>query len=338
VEDGQEGGAPPKRIGVLGTLVWDTIHQRDGRSVPSEEWGGVAYALSAMSAVLPEGWEIVPILKVGKDLSEGALRYLRSLPGVELETGVRVVPEANNRVELRYHDAERRTERLSGGVPPWSWPELAPLVRTCDALYVNFISGFEMELDAARALRASYEGPTYADLHSLFLGIEGQGIRVPRELPSWGAWLRCFDAVQMNETEFELLGRAWGDPWQLAADLVGPELKLIAVTLGGRGAAYVRAPGFDPDPASWPRRRHGLGTAGAVESARVPLQGDFVEGDTTGCGDVWGATFFTSLLSGVDLAGAMAGANAAARRNVAHRGAAGLHHHLQGRVGDAGLP
>lgn len=326
-----------KRIGVLGTLVWDTIHQRDGRSVPLHEWGGIAYALAAMSAVLPRGWEIVPILKVGRDLSEHALRFLRSLPGVELESGVRVVPEPTNRVELRYHDVERRTERLAGGVPPWSWPELAPVIRSCDALYVNFISGFEMDLDAARALRSSYEGPTYADLHSLFLGIEEQGVRVPRELPSWGAWLRCFDAVQMNEGEFELLGRAWGDPWQLAADLVGPELKLIAVTLGGRGAAYVTAPGFDPDPANWPARRHGLGSAGAVGSGRTPLQAGPIEGDPTGCGDVWGATFFTSLLSGGDLTASMTRANTAAARNVEHRGAAGLHHHLRGRVGDAGL-
>jgi sugar/nucleoside kinase (ribokinase family) len=188
-----------------------------------------------MAASAPQGWEVVPLIKVGRDLSESALRFLRSLPGMELETGVRIVPEPNNRVELRYQDRERRTERLSGGVPPWSWPELAPLARSCDALYVNFISGFEMDLDAARALRASFSGPTYADLHSLFLGLGSQGLRVPRELPAWGAWLRCFDAVQMNEDEFELLGRAWGDPWRLAAELVGPELKLMAITLGDRG-------------------------------------------------------------------------------------------------------
>ncbi len=30
----------PKRLGVLGTLVWDVIHQRDGRAVALEEWGG----------------------------------------------------------------------------------------------------------------------------------------------------------------------------------------------------------------------------------------------------------------------------------------------------------
>jgi sugar/nucleoside kinase (ribokinase family) len=318
----------------VGTLVWDTIHQRDGRTHPIQEWGGIAYALSAISAALPQGWEAVPLLKVGRDLAEPALRYLRSLPGMDVDSGVRIVPHPNNRVELRYTDDARRTEKLTGGVPPWSWPELAPLARSCDALYVNFISGFEMDLDAARALRASFPGPTYADLHSLFLGLAGSGLRVPRELPAWGAWLRCFDAVQMNEAEFELLGRAWGDPWKLAADLVGPELKLVAVTLGHRGAGYVVAPGFSPDPESWPPLRHTIGQPGATESGHVPPDHGPVAGDPTGCGDVWGATLFCRLLSGDGLRDALAHANRLAGRNVTHRGAAGLRDHLLGRLPD----
>jgi sugar/nucleoside kinase (ribokinase family) len=323
--------APARRIGALGTLVWDTIHTRDGREEPVQEWGGMAYALAALTAALPPGWELVPLVKVGRDLSESALRFLRALPRTDVETGVCVVPEPNNRVELRYLEGARRTERLSGGVPSWTWPELAPLVSTCDALYVNFISGFEMELDTARALRAGYGGPCYADLHSLFLAVGGSGLRVPRMLPSSGAWLRCFDAVQMNESEFELLGRAWGDPWRLAADVVGTELKLVAVTLGSKGAAYVAGPGFRDDPGEWPAVRQAVGAAGPSRSGRAPADGP-LEGDPTGCGDVWGATFFARLLAGETLDAAMATANRRAARNVLHRGAGGLHHHLVGRI------
>ena len=118
---------------------------------------------------------------------------------------------------------------------------------------VNFVSGFEMELDTAQSLRSGFAGPTYADLHSLFLGVGSSGLRVPRELPSWGAWLRCFDAVQMNAEEFELLGRAVGDPWALAAQIVGPELKLITITLGANGSGYVAGAAFNSDPFSLAR-------------------------------------------------------------------------------------
>jgi sugar/nucleoside kinase (ribokinase family) len=324
------------RLGVVGTLVWDTI-VRDDRPVPVEEWGGIAYALEALSAALPEEWEIVPLVKVGQDLSERALRFLRAVPRVRVERGVAVVPEPNNRVELLYQAQSRRTERLRGGVPPWLWPELAPLARDCDALYVNFISGFEMELDAARALRAGYPGPTYADLHSLFLGMGAAGLRVPRELPLWQDWLRCFDAIQVNEDEFDLLGRAWGDPWGLAAASVGPELKLIAVTLAERGAAYVAGPGMQADPRGWPATRHRLAATGTARSAQVVAEGEPRKGDPTGCGDVWGATFFARLLAGDEVEAAMAVANRSGAKNVEYRGAAGLHRHLRGQIVPARL-
>lgn len=322
----------PKRLGVVGTLVWDTIRYRDGQPEQVEAWGGVAYALSAFEAALPDNWEIVPIVKVGSDLSESAWRFLRSFPRIDVETGIRVVPELNNRVELVYTGPERRTERLTGGVPPWLWAELGPLARTCDALYVNFISGFEMELDTARSLRSGFAGPTYADLHSLFLGVGSSGLRVPQELPSWGAWLRCFDAVQMNAEEFELLGRAVGDPWALAAQIVGPELKLITITLGANGAGYVAGAAFNSDPSLWPDTRHRVATPRPARSGIAPAEDSEVMGDPTGCGDVWGATLLAGLLRGDQLEPAMAQANRVAAKNVAHRGASGLHRHLRGRL------
>ena len=317
-------------VGVLGTLIWDRIFRRDGRREPVEEWGGISYGLEALAAALPEGWSIRPILKVGQDLAEEALRYLRSVPRVETDPGVRIVPFPNTRVELRYQEQDRRLERLTGGAPPWTWLELGPVLSGLDALFVNFISGFELEQDTATQLRESFPGPIYADLHSLFLGITAQGLRVPQELVGWGAWMRAFDAVQMNEDEFELLGRSWGDPWQLAADIVGPELKLITVTLSERGAAYVAAPDFEPDPRTWAATRRSLGRGGAARSGKVSLESDAKFGDPTGCGDVWGATFFGRLLGGDPLEKAMATANRMAEKNVEHRGARGLHLHLRG--------
>lgn len=317
---------------MVGTLVWDTIHLRDGHGRPAEEWGGVSYTLEALAASLPARWRIVPILKVGRDLAEPALRFLGEIPRVNPHRAVRIVPEPNNRVELRYQDDERRSERLSGGVPAWSWEELWPLARDCDALYVNFISGFEMELDTARMLGEAFEGPIYADLHSLFLGIGRHGEREPRPLPLWDRWLRCFDAVQMNEDEYALLGRDAGDPWRLAAQVVGPDLKLVAVTLGSRGAVCVGAPGLSSDTSAWPGMRGRVATAAPATTRHIDVPGGPREGDVTGCGDVWGATLFARLLEGEGIERAIIAANSMAARNVAHRGARGLHLHLMGRI------
>jgi len=327
------------RLGVLGTMVWDRIFSRDGRAVPIEEWGGISYALAAASAACPPDATVVPLIRVGSDLAERAYTFLRSLPHLDIDTGVTVVAEPNNRVELRYTDNQRRAERLTGGVGPWTWADLEARVQNLDALYVNFISGFEMELETAQALRANFPGPIYADIHSLLLGVGAGGIRVLRPLDAWREWLRCFDAVQLNEDELGMLAQAWGDPWLLAAEVVGDAPRLLLLTLGDRGAAYFAAAELDADPRTW--RRGGLlmpriadaPAAGAVRTQHV--QPDLVPraGDPTGCGDVWGASFFATLLAQRDLETAMRRANGAAARNVEHRGATGLHHHLQGRIG-----
>jgi hypothetical protein len=325
------------RLGIVGTMVWDRIFARDQRRVPVEEWGGITYALSAAEAAAGEDWQLVPIMKVGADLQERAFAFLRTLPKLQLEQGVRIVTEPNNRVELRYTDSERRTEQLSGGVPPWRWEELAPALPALDALYINFISGFEMDLDTARKLRIAFPGPIYADLHSLLLGVDSTGMRVPRPLHEWREWIQCFDIVQVNEDELGLLAHFWGDPWRFAAEVVGDELRLLVVTLGSRGAVYLAAPAYSDQPLRW--RRPGLhvhkalSATGSVASELVAAEPGGTDGDPTGCGDVWGATFFCRLVAGTPLREAMEFANRMAARNVQHRGASGLHHFLKGRLG-----
>ncbi len=323
-------------LGVLGTMVWDRIFARDGRKEPIEEWGGIAYALAATVAAAPPGWTVRPIVRIGRDLEARARQFLHALPGLDL-SGLRVVPEPNNRVELRYQDQERRCERLTGGVSPWSWPELEPVVSDLDALYINFISGFELDLDAATRLRLAFDGPIYADLHSILLGIDATGLRTPRPLAAWREWLRCFDVAQVNEDELTLLADAWGDPWRFAADVVGEELRVLFVTLGSRGAAYVAWGGEAAVEALRRSRRAAIVTRplvrpAAVTSEHIAPAGGSRDGDPTGCGDVWGATCFLGLLGGASLRAAIESANRAAARNVEHRGATGLHHHLLGRI------
>jgi sugar/nucleoside kinase (ribokinase family) len=327
------GSGSPNRLGVLGTLVWDRIVDETGGAEVVEEWGGISYSLEGFAAALPEDWVAQPLLKVGQDRSEEALEYVGTLPRTEVQPGICCWNGPNPTVELRYRGQARISERLRGAPPPWSWEELAPLLSGVDALFINFITGQEMGLDTALKMAEEFSGPVYTDLHSLFLGISPEGFRFPRELPEWRRWLGAFHAVQMNEGEFRLLGGPREDSWRLAADEVGEKPRLIAVTLGNQGAAYVVAPDFSPDPGSWmdqgvPCSSETVGSKGQVGTSEPALVLD-----PTGCGDVWGATFFARLLAGCSLEAAMKRANAAAARNAAHRGARELYRHLSGLTG-----
>ncbi|MDH5233936.1 MAG: carbohydrate kinase family protein [Gemmatimonadota bacterium] len=318
-----------RRVGVIGTFVWDIIHGRDARGVrsaPVEEWGGITYALSAADAALGPDWELVPLVKVGGDLAHEARRFLGGLRRVAADAAPIEVPQRNNRVELVYHSDERRSEVLSGGVPGWTWAGLQPLVRDLDALYVNLISGFELDLGTAQLLRQHFKGPIYCDLHSLVLAVEADGLRTYRPLPEVAAWCACFDFLQVNEDELAMLAP---DGLALAATAMAAGVRNLVVTLGQRGVVYFAEAGFDRLA-----DLRGAQVAGPLRTALVPPSAARVTdaGDPTGCGDVWGATYFSRLLAGDTLSVAMRRACDAAARNVEHRGATGLAHHLRGEL------
>jgi sugar/nucleoside kinase (ribokinase family) len=313
-------GEPSRRLGVIGTFVWDRIeHPLEG---DAEGWGGIAYSLAALSASLPGGWEAVPLVKVGADLAEAAGAFLQALPGIAPGDGLLTVPEPNNRVHLRYRDAHRREERLSGGVPAWSWAELEPRLAEVDALYLNLISGFELGLDTALRLRSAVAGPVYADLHSLFLGDPLGAPRRPRRPDRAEEWVAAFDVVQVNEEELDLL--ADGEEASRTAARVARRTRLLVVTRGPAGALVV-GPRAVPPAGSW---NDGGPRSGGGGARHVPVPGGAAAGDPTGCGDVWGATLVAGLLPGGDVDAAVRRAHAAARRKLGHRGAEGLREHL----------
>ncbi|HUL50894.1 MAG TPA: carbohydrate kinase family protein [Gemmatimonadales bacterium] len=301
-----------KRLGVVGSMVWDTIYDRDPAQRVAEEWGGISYSLAGLDATLPADWQIVPLIKVGADLAGHANAFFRSISHFAPGSRFILVPEPNNRVTLHYTEAARRCEQMSGGVPAWTWPELGPMVRDLDAVYVNFISGYEMDLATAQYLRRGFGKVLYADLHSLFLGKTDDGTRIPQPLPNAPSWFRCFDYVQVNEDE---LGQLGPDPLQVAATVLAGGTKALIVTRGAQGVEYF--------------------TGSPVRAARIPAERSTEPEDRldpTGCGDVFGATAFASLLGGASLDAALATGVRLAARNLTHRGATGLRDHLLGKL------
>ena len=331
---------PRRRLGVIGTFVWDVIYGRDVRSVPIEEWGGISYALAGLDAALPDDWEIVPIIKVGSDLGARAQAFVRSLRHAAPDAALVEVDAPNQRVELHYHTEDRRSEFLSGGVPGWSWAGLKPLLDLAhvDALYVNFLSGWELDLETMQLLRQYFRGPLYCDLHMKVMAVQANGLRTPEPLPNVAEWCRCFDLLQVNEDEMAMMAP---DPMALSATALAAGVSCLVVTLAKRGAVYFAAPGFEAIT-DLPRRsglstspRGGTGVLGAVRTALVPAEHARVAdgaGDPTGCGDVWGATYFSRLVAGDKLGDALNAAHRAAARNVEHRGATGLANFLRGEL------
>ena len=324
-----------RRVGVIGSIVWDVIYGRDQRSSPVEEWGGITYALGGLDAALPDDWEIVPIIKVGDDLAAGATHFLSTLRHLAPDARPIAVPYPNNRVELRYYTDERRSEIMRGGVPAWTWAGLKPVLdgARLDALYINFLSGWELDLETTTLIRQHFAGPVYCDLHMLAWAVQPDGLRTLRPISNVREWCGCFDVLQVNEDEMRMLAP---DPMALAATALHAGVRCLVVTLSKRGAVYFAAADFerlDVEPRGKRRPFESLAAdVRPMRSAIVPSEQVIDGGDPTGCGDVWGATYFSRLLAGDNFGDAILAAHRAAARNVGHRGASGLSDYLRGTI------
>src|SRR2546422_9378498 len=104
-------------------MVWDTIYGRDPAQPAVEEWGGISYSLAALDATLRDDWQIVPLVKVGRDLAARANEVLTSLRHVAPGARFLEVPAPNNPDTLRCYQADRRGEQMYGSAPPWTRPE-----------------------------------------------------------------------------------------------------------------------------------------------------------------------------------------------------------------------
>lgn len=285
-------------LGVTGTAVIDTIDTADGKR--TRDMGGIYYAVHTLSALLPTDARLYPVTVVGADAIETVRRDWSALPGVEL-AGIVQVAAFNNRVHIEYRDDGGRDETQTGRLPPLSPEDLAPWPARLDAWLWNLVSGTEVDRSTFDALKRSFEGPLYLDLHSLCLELPSDRPRTMRRPEDWEAWVTGVTWLQLNATEAALLWTGETEALdresmaELAAHIHGLGVRGVLVTYGADGAAWY---GEGGDVVECPGR-----SVAAV--------------DPTGCGDVFGAAWFAlhcgcGRLPGQALEGAVAAATTAA--------------------------
>ncbi|MFQ6617965.1 MAG: hypothetical protein ACE5QV_04670, partial [Fidelibacterota bacterium] len=189
------------KIALIGTIIDDVIHGYDG--TVKESLGGIFYNLSIFSAIVDVNTTIFPICNVGYNIWERVREELVRFPNVSSK-GLKKVRQRNNRVNLKYFHRERRVEILKNLVPRIHFDQVLPFLDS-DIILINFISGFELSIDDLETIRSTCKSTIYMDIHSLTLGIDEQGKRVPRKLWNWERWVSCADIIQLNENELSVI-------------------------------------------------------------------------------------------------------------------------------------
>ncbi len=260
------------KIALIGTLVYDEIQPLSGPVVQS--WGGLAYAFLTLAAIAPE-LTVLPIVNMGKDLHEQAIRDFSVWPNID-PAGLYPVSAQTNRVTLRYTSEAERVEVQHAMQPHLTFAQ-AKIALACDLILVNFISGTDMEMAAYHQLCHQAAVPVYTDLHSMVLGRKADGVRFPRPIPNSREWFRHTTFLQMNEAEAALQDRPEQDENLLRA-WINDGLRAVLMTCGKNGVRYAHH------------------AADRVEIANEPAYMPEKAVDPTGCGDAFGAAFCYAYL------------------------------------------
>lgn len=279
------------KISVVGTINKDTIVRVNGARI--ESFGGIIYNTIALAVLCPDD-TIIPVAYYGTDCADGLMTLLTGFPNVDLSQMVEWGNGCNENL-LTYGDNDSRKEILKIGVPSVD-SDMLKMCSSSDFVLVNFISGFDVELDVLKHLRKIFRGTIYMDVHSLTLGIDNKGVRFERVVKDWTEWAVCADIIQMNRKEARLFTGVETSVEHISELICSEGPEVCLVTLGPDGVVVTHA-----TPEGFAQTR--------IEGVPAKVK------DTTGCGDVFSAAYVCARNQGYDPVESARQANLTAARS-----------------------
>ena len=226
----------PVRLTVIGTITKDTITFLDGRVKKS--FGGILYNILPFALLAPQDMIISPVCSLGSDIYKKVLSYLKRFGNIDL-SGISMVKEKNNQVHLFYDRRWHKKEILDNLVPQIEFSQIEPYLNS-DCLLINFISGFDIDLDTLRKIKKKSDSRIFMDVHSLILGIKKSGQRFFKVPDLWREYLKIADIVQMNFKEMQIISGSYLKSENhlkgFAQTILNLGPQILLVTCGRKGA------------------------------------------------------------------------------------------------------
>jgi sugar/nucleoside kinase (ribokinase family) len=270
------------RIAVIGTINRDIIIT--SRGTCHESLGGILYNVLAFAELGAELLSVSPITYAGPDVKPSLFEILHHRKAISLE-GINGIPGSTNTNRLRYLNENERKETLAFHTPPIPFEMIEPYL-DYDILLFNFIAGYDVSLETLQAVRNRTGAFLCVDVHSMVLKQTMDEERTFGSVKHWQTWAAQADMIQMNTKEL-LYFTGNGDRGKpadaisvrtLMKELLDLGPQLVVITAGKRGV-YLGTP---------------QGIYFFPQRYRAPAK------DTTGCGDIFTASFLAKLLVSQD--------------------------------------
>ncbi|MCK9211757.1 MAG: carbohydrate kinase family protein [Ignavibacteriaceae bacterium] len=193
------------------------------------------------------------------------------------------------KIHLNVFEKKERHERYENITDKLTVPFEA--LNKFDGIFINMITGFDINVEDLQQIRKNYNGPIYLDIHSLARGIDDNYRRDFRKIPEVKKWISSVDIVQANDHELFTLSEKISEK-EIAEELLQCGAKIILVTKSAHGASVYTMKNGEVFSLSVPRIQ--------IETK-----------NKVGCGDVFGAAFFSSYIKDKNMEKAFTLANIA---------------------------
>ncbi len=150
-----------------------------------------------------------------------------------------------------------------------------------DGVYINLISGFEIGVNELYEIRKTFRCPVYLDIHTYSRGVDKNNQRFFRPIPHPEVWYGNVDFLQANESEILTFSSLEENRKEIVENILSVGVSAVITTRGRKGAEI----SYYEDE----KKTYAFYDDSVVSN--VPC---------VGCGDFFGAVFFSDWLKNRD--------------------------------------
>ena len=254
------------KILIIGQSVVDRINQDGNVSVKP---GGIHYSVAGVSSFIEDNDQIYLCTTISKK-DEYLFKGFYSVVKQEFIGFREKIPAVN----LTIHKNRERDERYENITQNLNLPDKD--LNLFDGIFVNMVTGYDLNLKQAEYIREKFKGTIYFDVHTFSRGYDENGNRNFRRIPGFDKWAKCVDIIQANEEELKTLSGK-SDEREIVRKLLGCGVQQVIITKAEKGVRIY------------------YNQAGELESVFYPAI-KIKTVNKVGCGDVFGAVYFYNYI------------------------------------------
>lgn len=279
------------KLAVIGEPCMDYIYRGDTST--EKQFGGILYSLVSLAVIAGKSAEVFPVMNLGEDEYENVTGFLSKFANInnkyinKSEHKTRVVSlfykDRTSVLNVSTKKTYDREENSTEPTPPVKYEQIESLLPHLDGILVNMVSGVDIQLDDLQKIRNSFGGYIHMDVHNLVMQTFSDGARKQMPVKNWREWTSVSDTLQMNESELAILTGDNVTEYETAEKILSNgRTQALAVTRGRQGVSLYRM-----------TKKNATGEVyNELDKTDVPMieSPGFI--DSTGCGDVFAASFF----------------------------------------------